>query len=113
MPLNPCPACGRQISTEAESCPQCGHPNKPSFVFAEKSGPTCYACRTTATTRCQSCGKLSCAMHVNSIYVSHGHGGGYELRCNSCYSYAQVWQVIGIIAFVFVGLIILSIVFGR
>jgi hypothetical protein len=26
MPLIDCPACGRQISTEAESCPQCGHP---------------------------------------------------------------------------------------
>ena len=29
MPLVECPACGRQISVEAEACPQCGHPNRP------------------------------------------------------------------------------------
>jgi hypothetical protein len=28
MPLIECPACGRQISAEAEPCPQCGHPNR-------------------------------------------------------------------------------------
>jgi hypothetical protein len=28
MPLIDCAACGRQISTEAASCPQCGHPNR-------------------------------------------------------------------------------------
>jgi hypothetical protein len=113
MPLIPCPACGRQISTEAEACPQCGHPNKPIIFVDDNSGPSCYACRKTATTRCQSCGQLSCAMHVNSIYVSHGRGGGYELRCNSCYSYAQAWQVIGIViaAIVVIGFFIF--VMGR
>src|SRR5262249_18006261 len=30
MPLIDCGACGRQISTEAVACPQCGHPNRPS-----------------------------------------------------------------------------------
>src|SRR5262245_26617017 len=29
MPLIDCGACGRQISTEAIACPQCGHPNRP------------------------------------------------------------------------------------
>lgn len=28
MSLIACPACGRQISVEAEACPQCGHPNR-------------------------------------------------------------------------------------
>jgi hypothetical protein len=28
MPLIECPACGRQISVEADACPQCGHPNR-------------------------------------------------------------------------------------
>jgi hypothetical protein len=28
MPLIECPACGRQISVEAEACPQCGRPNR-------------------------------------------------------------------------------------
>lgn len=28
MALIPCPACQHQVSTEAVSCPQCGHPLK-------------------------------------------------------------------------------------
>lgn len=111
MPLVPCPECGRQISTQADACPQCGHPNRP-FIVEQKSGPSCYACSKSATTRCQSCGQLSCAMHVNSIYVSHGRGGGYELRCQSCYSYAQAWKVIGFVIFVIVALFMLAMFFG-
>ncbi len=94
MPLVNCSACGRQISTEAESCPQCGHPNR----AASPPVPTelrCYACSAQATTRRQSCGALSCALHLQSIYVSHGRGGAYELRCESCYSSAAAWQVFG------------------
>lgn len=26
MPLMPCPACGREVSAAAATCPQCGHP---------------------------------------------------------------------------------------
>lgn len=26
MPLMPCPACGREVSPAAVTCPQCGHP---------------------------------------------------------------------------------------
>lgn len=91
--LIPCSLCGRQISTKAESCPHCGHPN-PTAPRTPK-GPHCYACSASATTRCQSCGALSCAQHLQSIYVSHGRGGAYELRCASCYSSAQAWQVFG------------------
>jgi hypothetical protein len=31
---------------------------------------------------------LSCAQHLQSIYVPHGQGGAYELRCQRCYSSA-------------------------
>jgi hypothetical protein len=104
MPLVSCPECGRQISTAAEACPQCGHPNRPTQQTGP-SGPTCYACSAQATTRCQSCGALSCALHLQSIFVSRGHGGGaYELRCKNCYSWAQAWQIIG---FVIIGIILL------
>jgi hypothetical protein len=92
MPLIPCPACGHSISVEAEACPQCGHPNRPSTQAP--GGPKCYACSSTATTRCQSCNALSCAEHVRSIYVYHGHGGAYELRCSSCYESAQAWKIL-------------------
>jgi hypothetical protein len=110
MPLIDCPACGRKISVEAEACPQCGHPNR--AAAAAPPGPSCYACSAAATTRCQSCGALSCALHLQSIYVSHGRGGAYELRCASCYSSARVWQVFGWVVGGIVLIIILAIVFG-
>ena len=52
-------------------------------------GPKCYACAVLATTRCQNCGALSCAVHLKPIYVPHGEGGANELRCASCYSSVQ------------------------
>jgi hypothetical protein len=71
-------------------------------------GPQCYACSATATTRCQRCNALSCAEHVQSIYVSHGRGGAYELRCQSCYSSAMTWKVVsGVIVAVIVILFLL------
>ncbi len=112
--LIPCPACERQISVEAEACPQCGHPNRRATrspaPTRPSSGPTCYACRTPATTRCQACGKLSCAVHVNSIFVPHGKGGANELRCSECYSSAQTWKVIGWVVGVVI-LIIFAVIF--
>jgi hypothetical protein len=71
------------------------------------AGPKCYACAAVATTRCQSCGALSCAQHLQSIYVSHGEGGAYELRCEDCYSSAMVWKVVGGVFFVIVLIVVL------
>ena len=93
MPLINCSVCERQISTEAESCPHCGHPNR--ATTRAPTGPTCYSCSAPATTKCQSCGTLSCAQHLQSIYVSHGQGGAYELRCESCHSSAMTWTILG------------------
>src|SRR6516162_11386402 len=109
-----CPACGRQISIEADACPQCGHPSRLPAPTAATT--KCYACAAPATTRCQSCGALSCAQHLQSIYVSHGQGGAYELRCESCYSSAEAWKVFGwIIAGIalIVMVVILSMMMGR
>ena len=102
MSLVPCPECGREISTAAEACPHCGYPIRPST--RAPAGPKCYACSATATTRCQSCGTLSCAQHLQSIYVPHGRGGAYELRCESCYASAVTWKVVG---WVIMGVILL------
>jgi hypothetical protein len=44
---------------------------------------------------------------LQSIYVQHGRGGAYELRCQSCYSSAQVWKVIGIVIFIIILIVIL------
>ena len=30
MALTPCPECGRQVSSQAEACPGCGHPIRPA-----------------------------------------------------------------------------------
>lgn len=116
--LIPCPACGRQISVEAEACPQCGHPNRPASPRpAEAAGPSCYACAATATTRCQKCGRLSCAVHLQPIYVPHGQGGANELRCDECYQSAQNWKVVGwVIAAIIIGigmLIFMGVMFTR
>jgi hypothetical protein len=114
MPLISCPACSRQISVHAEACPQCGHPNLPTEKhLAEKhSGPRCYHCSSAATTRCQCCGVLSCAVHLQPIYVSHGRGGANELRCTSCYSSAMVWKVVGYVIIAIIAAIILLIFVG-
>ena len=109
MSLINCKACSRQISSEAEFCPQCGHPNRKS---SPPEGPPCYACSTTATTRCQSCGKPSCVHHLQSIFVRHGNAGAYELRCESCYSSAQAYHALQWIL-VLIALIIFAVfIFG-
>jgi hypothetical protein len=110
MPLIDCPECGRRISTAAEACPQCGHPNRPTGHTT--TGPQCYACSATATTRCQRCGKLSCAEHLQSIYVPHGRGGAYELRCETCYSSAATWKMFGCIVGIIVFVIVLALIFS-
>jgi hypothetical protein len=106
MPLIQCPACNRQISTEAVACPQCGHPNR--SMARDSAAPECYACSSPATTRCQSCGNLSCALHLQSIFVRYGRGGSYELRCESCYASARYWQMIswGIVALIGIGILV-------
>jgi hypothetical protein len=38
MPLIPCPACQKPVSTEAPTCPACGHPIKPPPAPAKKTG---------------------------------------------------------------------------
>ena len=105
MPLITCPTCGHRISVEADACPECGHPNR----LMKSVGPTCYACSAPATTRCQKCGALSCALHLQNIYVYHGEGGANELRCQSCYASAEGWRVIRwviVVIFLFIVLII-------
>lgn len=93
MALMNCPACGLQISTQAVACPGCGHPNK-LYPVAALDAPNCYACPRQATTRCQSCGTLSCALHLESIGLGRQ---GYELRCKDCVESAHFWWVVSLI----------------
>jgi hypothetical protein len=93
MPPIGCPECGCQISSAAEACPQCGHPNQ--LASRAAAGPTCYACQLPATTRCQRCGARSCVEHLQNVYVQHMQGGAYELRCGGCFASARTWKIIG------------------
>lgn len=36
--------------------------------------------------------------HLQSIYVNHGRGGAYELRCDWCYSSANTWKIFSWVA---------------
>ena len=87
MPLVNCSACDQLISTAAEACPGCGHPN-PLVKKPVPAGPKCYACPATATTRCQSCGALSCVEHVYATSVPRGRSSVNELCCNDCRIFA-------------------------
>lgn len=91
--FHPCQACGWQISSHAESCPRCGHPNAPPTRPAP--GPKCHACDAASTTRCQRCDAFSCPLHLSSVSVM---GGGHELRCQGCRSGAvKTWVAYAVV----------------
>ena len=77
MKLISCPACGREISTEAEFCPGCGHPHR---QLNPEEQEKCYKCSKEATTRCIECGEYSCAKHLEP-YSTHKTRG---LVCKKC-----------------------------
>jgi hypothetical protein len=87
MPLTPCSACGRQISTEAASCPQCGHPQGATATVPP--GAKCYACAAPATRRCERCRAPGCDEHLQGIRVGVGEPKRYEVLCQSCCSAAK------------------------
>lgn len=84
MPLVACPECGGKLSTAAEMCPHCGHPNEIVTRPIAKAIPKedqCYACDREATQCCPKCERLSCARHL----VSHNGGRyGHRLLCTDC-----------------------------
>ena len=95
---------GAQV--EADACPQCGHPNRPTAPAA--AGPNCYACTALATTKCQRCGALSCAQHLQPIRA----GDGFELRCESCYSEAVAQKQFGCVFAVIIFIIMIIFILG-
>jgi hypothetical protein len=94
MALVPCPECKREVSSAASACPHCGFPAAPR--------PACYACAAPATTRCVTCGELSCATHLNTIFVRDGESGANELRCRECFADAELLNRWGLVASVVV-----------
>ena len=56
---------------------------------------------------------MSCVRHLDSIYVSHGKGGAYELRCENCYSSAVVWKVVGAVRAAIVVAVVLLVISSK
>jgi hypothetical protein len=74
--------------------------------------PHCHACEVPATTRCQGCGTLSCAQHLQRIYVWHGKGGANELRCATCFASAEASKRWGVVLGVIVVIVLLISLFS-
>jgi hypothetical protein len=111
MPLIDCPACGHQISVEADACPQCGHPNRQ--VEYDPSEPSCYTCSAPATTRCMRCNRLSCVRHVQSVHVRYNRGEGHELLCKNCRAWIEKWQKVGwIVAGILITIMLFAFLWG-
>src|SRR5262249_3277564 len=89
------------MSTAADACPHCGHPNRQT---AQPTGPKCYACSASATTRCVRCGALSCALHLRNVNVAAPNSlvGRYELLCESCYLSVEKRNILFVILFILV-----------
>jgi hypothetical protein len=98
MPLVNCPECGRQISTSADACPQCGYPMCAHTAAHVPTGPKCYQCSATATTRCQNCNAFSCVLHLQSTSAGRGKSYVREMRCESCRWWAHFETVFFIVA---------------
>ena len=44
---------------------------------------------------------------LDNIYVSHGQGGANELLCQSCYSSATTWKIVGFI----IAMVVMAVMF--
>jgi hypothetical protein len=75
MALAPCRECGREVSTEAPSCPSCGVP-RPTGAPVADPPPTpyakvCPACSVVNEVRAQSCSGCGADLsHVASRHVA-------------------------------------------
>ncbi len=95
-----CPECGDLLETEAE---------------AAGENPICYACGTTATTRCQCCNTYSCVRHVESMKIGVYRGVVHELRCKTCRESAgklaeEVLQMQRVFPYVMVAIVVICFV---
>ena len=92
-----CAACEHRISSVAESCPSCGHPNR-----ASGARKLCYQCDEHATLKCQKCGTESCLDHLEPTRLGRSKG----LLCDSCQkdeasSEALCWVLAGVLILFF------------
>lgn len=61
MPLIDCDECGKKISDKAESCPNCGNPNK-TPIASTSEGTVCKYCKKTVSPVVTNVGGGSCSV---------------------------------------------------
>jgi hypothetical protein len=61
MALVKCTECGKEISSNAESCPNCGNPMKGTTSGSDTAGTYCPSCKTHVTPVVTSVGGGSCS----------------------------------------------------
>lgn len=68
MALVKCAECGKEISSNAEACPNCGNPTRLKSVPAQTSGTYCPNCRTHVTPVVTSVGGGSCSFGKREVW---------------------------------------------
>ena len=61
MALVKCSECGKEVSSNAEACPNCGNPTRPKSSAGPTAGTYCPNCRTNVTPVVTSVGGGSCS----------------------------------------------------
>jgi hypothetical protein len=62
------------------------------------------------------CGDLSCATHLNNIFIRDGDGGANELRCRTCFDAAVAanwWGTVCGVSVITIFLIVFAVVSRR
>jgi RNA polymerase subunit RPABC4/transcription elongation factor Spt4 len=64
MALIPCPSCSKSISSEAEACPDCGHPIKGKTVVVHN-----HVSAASSASAASSGGKFGCLSFIGLVVL--------------------------------------------
>ena len=100
MALINCPDCKRQVSDQAQACPNCGHPiGGKSTSVGLRSCPDCVQGEIRKTcSYCDGCGRESCGCDRGFAGYGDGtpcqdcHGSQYLGPCGSCAGRGYNWE---------------------
>ncbi len=68
MALVKCTECGKEISSNAEACPNCGNPTRLKSAPAQTTGTYCPSCKTHVTPIVTSVGGGSCSFGKREVW---------------------------------------------
>ena len=90
QPLIPCPACGKEISSDAETCIHCGYPLKRMLI---KEGYRTEGKKTAPMpplVKCPKCGSTSIATQERGWDINWGNWGATSKK-NLCQNCGYTW----------------------